>query len=182
MKLKVCIFLCFTVLQIKFECHLFPSIFLGVKPLLELKILEIHSFPHVSSHMLLHNLLSWNFCIWLCFTVLQIKSECHQHVSIFVGVMPLLELRILEIHSFPLFSLTCFGILSWYFAYDLFTVLQITFECHQFASIFVGVMSRLELRILEIHSCLHSSLTCFDILSWNCRFEFVWVGGGPVLL
>ena len=36
----------------------------------------------------------------------------------FVGVMPLLELRILEIHSFPHFSLTCFEILSWNFAYD----------------------------------------------------------------
>ena len=32
--------------------------------------------------------------------------------SIFVGVMPLLELRILKIRSFPLFSLTCFDILS----------------------------------------------------------------------
>ena len=58
------------------------------------------------------------FCIWLCFTVLQIKFECHQFASIFVGFMPLLELRILEIHSFPHFSLTCFDILSWNFAYD----------------------------------------------------------------
>ena len=57
------------------------------------------------------------FCIWLCFTVLQIKFECHQFASIFVGVMPLLELRILEIHSFPHFSLTPFNILSWKFAY-----------------------------------------------------------------
>ena len=58
------------------------------------------------------------FCIWLCFTVLQIKFECRQFASSFVGVMPLLELRILEIHSFPHFSLTCFDILSWNFAYD----------------------------------------------------------------
>ena len=57
------------------------------------------------------------FCIWLCFTVLQIKFECCQFASIFVGVMPLLELRILEIHSFPHFSLTPFNILSWKFAY-----------------------------------------------------------------
>ena len=34
--------------------------------------------------------------------------------------MPLLERRILEIHSFPHFSLTRFDILSWNFAYDLF--------------------------------------------------------------
>ena len=32
--------------------------------------------------------------------------------------MPLCELRILEIHSFPHFSLTGFDILSWNFAYD----------------------------------------------------------------
>ena len=58
------------------------------------------------------------FCIWLCFTVLQSKFECRQFASIFVGIMPLLELKLLEIHSFPHFSLTCFDILSWNFAYD----------------------------------------------------------------
>ena len=42
--------------------------------------------------------------------------------------------------SFPHFSSTCFDILSWNFAYDCFTVLQIKFECRKFASIFVGVM------------------------------------------
>ena len=55
------------------------------------------------------------FCTWLCSNVLQIKFECRQFVSIFVGVMPLLEL---QIHSFPHFSLTCFDMLSWNFAYD----------------------------------------------------------------
>ena len=58
------------------------------------------------------------FCIWLCFTVLQIKFECCQFLSIFDGVIPLLECRILKIHSFPHFSLTRFDILSWNFAYD----------------------------------------------------------------
>ena len=52
------------------------------------------------------------------FTVLQNKFECRQFPSIFVGVMPLLELRILKIHSFPHFSLTRFDILSWNFAFD----------------------------------------------------------------
>ena len=164
------------------------------------------------------------FCIWLCFTVLQIKFECRQFASIFVGVMPLLELRILEIHSFPHFSHTCFDILSWNFAYDFvllyyrsslsvvnfcrsyapfgtententqfstlfsymlwhnelkfciwlyFTVLQIKFECRQFAFMFVGVMPLLELTILKIHSFPHFSLSCFDILSWNFAYDFV---------
>ena len=170
-------------------------------------------------------LIGLKFYIWLCFAVLQIKFECRQFASIFVGVISLLELRILELHSFPHFSLTCFDILSWNFAYDFvllnyissvsvvnlcqflwdlcpfwnleywkytvsaffsymlwhielkfciwlcFALLQIKFECHQFASILVGVMPLLELRILEIHSILHFPLTCFGLLSWNFTDE-----------
>ena len=71
------------------------------------------SFPHFSP-----TCFELKFCIWLCFTVLQIKFECRQFASGFVGVMPLLELGILEIHSSPHFSLTCFDLLSWNFAYD----------------------------------------------------------------
>ena len=77
---------------------------------------ENTQFSALFSGMLWH--IELKFYIWLCFIVLQIKFECHQFVSMFVGVMPLLELRILEIHGFPHFSLTCFDILSWNFAYD----------------------------------------------------------------
>ena len=183
-------------------------------------------FSALFSYMLWH--IELKFCIWLCFTVLQIKFECRQYASIFMGVMPLLELRKLKMHSFPHFSLTCFDILSWNFAYDFvllyyrpslsvvnlrqflwelcpfgtsntgntqlsvlfsymlwhielkfcihicFTVLQIKFQCRQFASIFVGVMPLLELSILEIHSFPHFSLTCFYILSWNFSYDFVY--------
>ena len=114
------------------------------------------------------------FCIWLCFTVLQIRFECRQFASIFVGVIPLLELRILDIHSFSHFSLTCFWHIELKFCiWFCFTVLQIKCKCHQFVSIFVGVMPLLELNILEIHSFLHFSLTCFDIFSWNFTYVFV---------
>ena len=63
------------------------------------------------------------FCTWLCFTKIQTKFKCRHFASIFVGVMPLLEHKILKIHSFPQFSLTCFDILSfdilsWNFAHD----------------------------------------------------------------
>ena len=106
------------------------------------------------------------FCIWLCFTVLHITFECCQFASIFVGVMPLLGLRILEIHSFPFFSLTSFDILSWNF------VLHIKFECHQFASILVGVMPLFDLRILEIHSIPHFS----DFMLWHIELKFyIWL-------
>ena len=84
-------------------------------PLLECRILKIHSFPHFF-YTLWH--IELKFCIWLCFTVLQIKFECPQFLSICVGVMHLLELRIQEICSFPHLSLTCFDISSWNFAYD----------------------------------------------------------------
>ena len=73
-------------------------------------------FSALCSYMLW--LIELKFCILLCCTVLQIKLECCQFMSVFVGVMPLLKLKILEIHSFPHFSLTCFDILSLNFVYD----------------------------------------------------------------
>ena len=74
-ELKFCTWLCFNVLQIKFECRQFASSFFGVMPLLELRILEIQ-FSALFSYMLWH--IELKFCIWLCFTVLQIKFECRQ--------------------------------------------------------------------------------------------------------
>ena len=91
-------------------------------------------FSALFSYMLWH--IDPKFCIWLCFTVLQIKFECPQFLSIFVGVMSLLELRILEIRSFPHFSLTCFDISSWNFTYDFiflyYTSSSNVVNCHQF--------------------------------------------------
>ena len=148
------------------------------------------------------------FCIWLCFTVLQIKFECRQFASIFVGVMPLLELRILEIHSFPHFSLTPFNILSWKFVYyfvllyyrSSLSVVNLrlfwsytvfcTFLLHALTywaeilhmTLFYCTTGQLQVssmginfcssnvpfgfRILEIHSFPHFSPAFFDILSW----------------
>ena len=73
-------------------------------------------FSALFSYVLWH--IELKFCTWLCFTVLQIKFECRQFASIFVGVMSLLECRILKILSFPHFSLTHLDILSWNFAID----------------------------------------------------------------
>ena len=68
---------------------------------------------------LLHALTYWVQILYMTlFNVPQSKFECRHFASIFVGVMPLCEHRILEIHSFPHFSLTSFDILSWNFAYD----------------------------------------------------------------
>ena len=97
------------------EC---PPIFVLVMPLLECRILEIHSVSHFSLTRFDIQCSELKFCIWRCFTVLQIKFQCAQFPSIFVGDMPLLECRILKIHSFPHFSLTRFDTLSWNFAFD----------------------------------------------------------------
>ena len=146
-ELKFKIWQWFTVLQIKFECCQFASIFVGFMPLLEVRILEIQLFTYwaeilrmtlfyctidqigvssicvnfcgkyapfgthntentqfsaLFSYMLGH--IELKFCIWLCFTVIQIKFECRQFASIFMGVVPLFELRILEVQFSALFS------------------------------------------------------------------------------
>ena len=113
------------------------------------------------------------FCTWLCFNVLQIKFECHHFASIFEGVMPLCELRIWEIHSFPHFSPTCFDILSWNFAHDFVLICyrasSSVVTLHQFLkelSFFVDLVCRK-------YSFPHFSPTCFDILSWNFAHDFV---------
>ena len=98
-ELKFCICLCFTVLQIKFECRQFASIFVGVMPLLELRILEIHTF-------LLHPLTYWaeslHIILFFCTTDrVWVSSLC-----VYFGVMPLFELRILQIQFSALFSFT----------------------------------------------------------------------------
>ena len=90
---------------------------MSVRPSVQLSVrVSVRPFSALFSYMLWH--IELKFCTWLCFNVLQIKFEFRHFASIFEGVMPLLELRILEIHSFPHFSLTRFDILSWNFAHD----------------------------------------------------------------
>ena len=98
-------------------------------------------FSALFSYMLWHTGIELKFCIWLCFTVLQIKFECRQFPSIFVGVMPLLECRILKNTQFSaLFSYTLRHIELKFGTSLSFNVLHIKFECRHFASIFEGVM------------------------------------------
>ena len=105
-------------------------------------------FSALFSYMLWH--IELKVCIWLCFTVLQIKFECCQFASIGVGVMPLLELRILKIHSFPHFSLTCFDILSSNFAYD-----------------FVSPYYRLSSSVVNLHQFLWELCPSWDFEYWK---------------
>ena len=132
---------------------------------------SVRPFSALFSYMLWH--IELKFCTWLCSNVLRIKFECRQFASSFVGVMPLLELRILEIHSFPHFSLTCFDILSWNFAYD-FVLLY-----YRSSSSVVNLRQFLwelcpfwNLNYWK-YTVFRTSLTCFDILSWNFAYDFV---------
>ena len=139
-----------------------PSVRVSVRP---------SQFSALFSYMLWH--IDLKFCVSLYFYARKIKFEYHQFPSLFAGVMLLFNFKLLQICSFPHFSSTCFDILSSNFVYDfVFNVPQSKFECRHFASIFVGVMPLCELRILEIHSFPHFSLTCFDILSWNFEYDF----------
>ena len=169
---KFCIWLGFNVPKSKFECRHFASIFVGVMPLCELRILEIHSFPHFS--LSCFDILRWNFVYDFVLLYYRSSSSVVNLRQFFVGVMPLLELRILEIHSFPHFSLSCFDILRWNFAYDFVLLYyRSSSSVVNLRQFFVGVMPLLELRILEIHSFPHFSLSCFDILRWNFVYDFV---------
>ena len=127
------------------------------------------------------------FYIWLCLTLLQIKFECRQFASIFVGVMPLSGLT----GNTQLY--TCIDKLSWNLKFHVgfFNAFLLCFrkvlyknsplQCSRRAYYAPFTVLRyiclsyalLELRILEIHSFLHFSLTSFDILSWNFSYDFV---------
>ena len=126
-------------------------------------------FSALFSYMLWH--IELKVCIWLCFTVLQIKFEYCEFASIGVGVMLLLELRILKIHCFPHFSLTCFDILNWNFAYD-----------------FVSPYYKLSSSVVNLHQflwelCPFWNLDIYALTYWaeilhmtllNCTTDQVW--------
>ena len=154
-ELQFCIWLCFTILQIKFECHQFASIFVGVMPLLELRILEIHSFPHFSLPFLYARLQTGRIMVWWC-------------PSVRPGLRPSVR------HSFPHFSPTCFDILIWNFVYHfIFMHVRSSSNAINFRHLFAGVMLLFNFKLLQICSFPHFSPKCFDILSSNFVYDFV---------
>ena len=106
-----------------------------------------------------------SFCFNFCWSYAPMWTM--RRVAVARYRMICLVLRILEIHSFPHFSLTCFAILSWNFAHD-----------------FVLLYYRSSLSVVNLRQFLwelcpfwnsfpHFSLTCFAILSWNFAHDFV---------
>ena len=113
--LKFCVSLYFYARKIKFECHQFPSLFAGVMLLFNFKLLQICSFLYFSPTYF--DILSSNFVY--DFVLMYHRAS----LSVVILLQFLLELCLfvnLEYskYSFPHFSLTCFDILSWNFAYD----------------------------------------------------------------
>ena len=123
------------------------------------------------SYMLSH--IELTFCIWLCFTVLQIIFECRQSASMFVGVMPLLELRILEIYSFPQISLHALTYWTEILYMNLLYCITDQVRVSSIGIIFVEVIPLLEIIKLEIHNFPHFFPSCFHVLSWNYAYDFI---------
>ena len=128
---------------------------------------RIHSFPHFSLTCI--EILSWNFAydFVLLYNRWRVSSICVN----FCGSYALLNL---EYWIYTVFHTFLFTALTYWAEILHMTLSYCTTdqECRQFASIFVGVMPPLELRILEIHSFQHFSLTCFDMLSLDFSHDF----------
>ena len=171
---------CFDILSWNFACHFLliyirsSSSVVNFRPFL----LELCPFSNlkywnytVFRSFLLHALTYWAQILHMtlfCCTTDQVRVLS---ISVhFCRSYPLLELRILEIHSFPHFSPICFVILSLNFAYDF---ILLYYRSSVSVVNFTGVMPLLELKILEIHSFPQFSPICFDILSRNFAYDFV---------
>ena len=147
-------------------------------PLLERRILEIHTFPHFS--LTRFDILSWNFAY--DFVLLYYRSSSSV-VNFGHFLRELCPFWNVENWKYTVFCTLFLHALTYWaeILHLTFTVLEIKFECRQFLSIFVGVMPLLECRKLKIHSFPHFPLTRFNILSWNFAFDFyctrdqVWV-------
>ena len=169
-ELKFCIWLCFTVLQIKFECCQFALMFVRVMPLLELTILKIHSFPHFC--LSCFDILSSNFAYDFVSRYYRSSSSAVNLRQFLWELCPFWNLKYWKYTVFRTFLLHALTYWAEILHMTLFYC-TIKFECCQFALMFVGVMPLLELRILKIHSFPHFSLSCLDILSSKFAYDFV---------
>ena len=107
------------------------------------------------------------FCIWLCLSVLQIKFHCLQFASIFVGVMPLLERKMMKYTVFRTFLLHALT----YWAEILHMTL---FNC---------TTDQVWVSSIRINFCRSNApfgtkntgntqlYTCIDKFSWNLKFH-----------
>ena len=126
---KFCIWLCFPVLQIKFECRQFLC---ELCPFWNSEYWKYTVFRTFFWHALTY----WaeNLHIWLCFTEIKINFDCRQFASIFCGsYVPFGTLNTWNTQfTFLLHALAYWAEI---FHVTFFNVLQIKFECCHSVSI-----------------------------------------------
>ena len=113
----------------------------------------------------------WQLLFWkaLTFAITFLYARLQTYYGMAMSVRVSVRLSVTVFRTFLLHALTYWAEIL-YVAFFLWTFDQV-----RVSSIFVGVMPLVELRILEIHSFTHFSLTNFDILSWNFPYDFVWL-------
>ena len=127
-ELKFCIWLCFSVLQIKFECRQFLC---ELCPFWNSEYWK-YTVSALFSDMLW--LIELKICTWLCFTEIKINFDCRQFASIFCGsYAPFGTLNTWNTQfTFLLHALAYWAEI---FHVTFFNVLQIKFECCHSVSI-----------------------------------------------
>ena len=118
---------------------------------------------------LLHALTYWEFCIWLCFTVLQIKFECRQFLC-----------ELCPFWNSEYWKYTVFCTFFWhaltYWAENLHMALFYWNKDQlRLSSICVNFLWELcpFWNFEYLKYAVYFSITCFGILSWNFSCDFL---------
>ena len=141
------IWLCFTVLQIKFECRQFLWELCPVGNLEYWKYIVFRTFSYMLWHIELH------FYISLCFTVLQIKFECRQ-------------LQLISMEVMPLWNLEYWKYVLWHIELKFFIRICLMY-CRSSSNVITFFRRGFRLSI----NFLHISLTCIGKFHWNLKFD-----------
>ena len=136
-RLKFYIWLCFTVLQIKFECCQFPSFFDGVIPLSECRILKIHSFRHFS--LTPFDILSWNFAYDFVLLYYRLSLSFLNLRWFLWELCPFWKSEYWKYTVFCTFLLRALTYWAETLHMTLFNVQKIKFECHNSVSVWLSV-------------------------------------------
>ena len=135
--LKFYIWLCFTVLQIKFEFCQFLSTFDGVISLSEFRILKIHSFPHFS--LTRFDILSWNFAYDFVLLYYRLSLSVLNLCWFLWELCPFWKSEYWKYTVFCTFLLRALTYWAETLHMTLFNVQKIKFECHNSVSVWLSV-------------------------------------------
>ena len=123
------------------------------------------------------DILSWNFAYDFVLLYYRSTSRVVNLRQFLWELCPFWNLEYWKYTVFRTFLLHPLTVLSWTFAcyFVYFYARKIKFKCHQFPSIFAGVMLLFNFKLFQICSFPHFSPTCFDILSSNFVYDFVFM-------